>query len=323
MAFALRAIAPTLTLYNMEGKTMKCYRAVVLAIIVASLSLHVSVAQPNHFGLLIVAHGSPSQQWNASVLELRDQVKQALNERRDNPFSAVQVAFMEFAQPSVDSVMRDFERNGIQNVYALPIFVIPSAHTLFELPAILGLYYDPEVVQRLEEEGVTIVRTNMHITLGPTLSKGDLLDEVMLDRVSELSTSPDSEGVVILAHGDSQFKPIWCTTLRRMSSYISARTGIRYVDFAFVEMGQSLITEGAPIILHVAEKTKRTIVVGLYLSSGISDMAKNIPLSIGLMKLESKKIFVGKNIIFASRGLLPDQRIVQWIVNTAMEWGQQ
>ncbi|MBU1299457.1 MAG: hypothetical protein KJ963_04950 [Bacteroidetes bacterium] len=52
-------------------------------------------------------------------------------------------------------------------------------------------------------------------------------------------------------------------------------------------------------------------------------MAKNVSLSIGLMKVESKKLFAGKNIVFASRGLLPDQRIVKWIANTAMEWGQQ
>jgi len=301
---------------------MKCYHTIALAIIVASLSWNISIAQPK-LGLLIIAHGSPSQQWNAPVLELMDQVKYVLNERGENPFSDVRVAFAEFAQPSIDSVIRDFERNGIQKVYALPIFVALSAHTLFDVPAILGLYNDPEVVQQLEKEGITIVQTNMHITLGPTLSKGDVFDEVMLDRVRELSTAPDSEGVVILAHGSNQFKPIWCTLLRRISSYISAKTGICYVDFAFVEMGQSLITEGAPVILHMAKKTKRTIVVGLYLSSGISDMAKNVSLSIGLMKVESKKLFAGKNIVFASRGLLPDQRIVKWIANTAMEWGQQ
>lgn len=302
---------------------MKYYRTIALVIIVVSLSLTVSVAQPNHFGLLIIAHGSPSQQWNAPVLELMDKVEYVLNERGENPFSDVRIAFAEFAQPSIDSVIRDFERNGIQNVYALPLFVAPSAHTLFDVPAILGSYNDPDVVQQLKKEGITIVRTNMHITLGPTLSKGEVLDEVMLDRVRELSTAPDSEGVVILAHGDNQFKPIWCTTLRRISSYLSAKTGIRYVDFAFVEMGQSFIAEGAPKILDMAEKTKRTIVVGLYLSLDISDMAKNVSLIIGPMKVESKNLFAGKNIVFTSRGLLPDQRIVKWIVDTAMEWSQQ
>ncbi|MGB9772871.1 MAG: sirohydrochlorin chelatase [Bacteroidota bacterium] len=301
---------------------MKSYRAITLAIIAVLLSWNISIAQPK-LGLLIIAHGSPSQQWNVSVLELMDQVKQVLSERGENPFSDVRVAFMEFAQPSIDSVVRDFERNGIQNVYALPIFIAPSAHTLFELPAILGAYYDPEVVQRLAKEGIIIVRTNLHITLGPTLNKGDALNEVMLDRVRELSTSPDSEGVIILAHGDNQFKPLWCTTLRRVSSYIAARTGIRYVDFAFVEMGQALITEGAPVILHMAQKTRRTIVVGLYLSSGIGDMAKNVSLNIGSMKVESKRLFAGKNIVFATRGLLPDQRIVKWIANTAIEWSRQ
>ena len=48
----------------------------------------------------------------------------------------------------------------------------------------------------------------MKITVGPTLNNSNILKKAMLDRVEELSTTPNSEGVVLLAHGDEHFEPI-------------------------------------------------------------------------------------------------------------------
>jgi len=36
--------------------------------------------------------------------------------------------------------------------------------------------------------------------------------------------------------------------------------------------------------------------------------------------IESKKMFEGKNIVFAEYGLLPDKRIAEWIVDRTVEW---
>ncbi len=36
--------------------------------------------------------------------------------------------------------------------------------------------------------------------------------------------------------------------------------------------------------------------------------------------MESKKMFEGKNIVFTEHGLLPDERIAEWIVDRAIEW---
>lgn len=37
-------------------------------------------------------------------------------------------------------------------------------------------------------------------------------------------------------------------------------------------------------------------------------------------KTETKKLFADKNILFAKRGILPDKRISEWIVEIAIEW---
>ncbi|MBC8204279.1 MAG: CbiX/SirB N-terminal domain-containing protein [FCB group bacterium] len=270
--------------------------------------------------LLIIAHGSPSPQWNEPVLRIEQEVESVMSERGDNPFDAIRVAMMEFSEPSISTVMEELEKTGIQKLYALPLFIAQSGHSLYDIPTILGLYSEREMTRAIEEEGIGIIDTRIKITMGPTLNTGDVLKKIMLDRVKELSDSPDSEAVVLLAHGDPDFEPIWDSVCGDIGSYICSRSGIDYFNYAFVEVGQSFITEGAPVILKTAEKCETTIVVGLYLSMGVEYMANNSMLNIGRMNIESREMFVDKNIHFARRGLLPDKRVSEWIVDRALEW---
>ncbi|NQS98993.1 MAG: hypothetical protein HQ591_11105 [candidate division Zixibacteria bacterium] len=274
-------------------------------------------------GLLIIAHGSPMPAWNAPVLALEDEVLMVLNEKGDNPFTAVRVALMEFNEPSINTIIEEMEKSGLDRVYALPLLIAPSGHSLFDVPTILGLYYESEIVREIKEEGTTIADTKIKITLGPTLDSGDVLKEIMLDRVKKLSASPETEGVVLLAHGDHYFKPVWDVICGEIGSYICAKTGIEHYDYAYAEIGQTFIAEAVPMILRMAEKCDRTIVVGLYLSMGVDRMANNSILSIGRMKMESKEILEGYTIVFADKGLLPDQRISQWIAEKGLKWAAE
>lgn len=281
---------------------------------------------PNHIsareklGLLIIAHGSPMPQWNTPVLKLEEEVKIIFSKRGNNPFQAIRVALMEFNEPSINTVIEDLETIGVDKVYAIPLFIAPSGHSLSDVPTILGLYSDREMIEGIKKEGTVVVDTKMKITVGPTLHFGNTLKEVMLDRVKEVSTAPDSEGVVLLAHGDTRFEPIWVSICREIGSYICAKTGISYFDYACVEVGQSFIAEGVPVILRAAGKCKKTIVAGLYLSLGVENMAQNSFLKTGMMEIKSEQILTDKNIHFTKQGLLPDERISKWIVDRAMEW---
>ena len=162
-----------------------------------------------------MAHGSPLEEWNAPVRALEKQVNIKLSEHGENLFRAVRVAFTEFAQPSINTVVIDLEKAGVDKLYALPLFIAPSAHTFCDLPTILGLSSDQRVLKGLKEEGISPVRAHMNITLGPTLDAESVLPDIMPDRVKELSTDPDSEGVVLLAHGDPQFKPFWLSLVSK------------------------------------------------------------------------------------------------------------
>ena len=311
-----------------EAQISKAFnmKKIVYPLIIACI---INILVPNIFygkdklGLIIIAHGSPMPAWNAPVLALEDEVLKILTEKGDNPFTAVRIALMEFNEPSINTVIDEMEKSGIDRVYALPLLIAPSGHSLFDMPAILGLYYESEIIQQIKEEGMTIADTKMNITLGPTLDSGGVLKEIMLNRVNELSASPQTEGVVLLAHGDHYFQPIWDVICGEIGSYICAKTGIEHYDYAYAEVGQTFIVEALPAIIRMAEKCDRTIVIGLYLSMGVDRMANNSVLSIGRMKMESKEILEGYTIVFADKGLLPDKRISQWIAQKGLEWAAE
>ena len=290
-----------------------------LLIIILLLTTNTINAQEK-LGLVIITHGSPRPQWNSPVLNLEQEVKDIMSQKGNNQFSAIRVALMEFNEPSINTVIKDFEKIGIDKVYAIPLLIAPSGHSLFDIPTILGLYSDKDILNEIQGEGTAIVDTKIKITVGPTLNNSDVLKTAMLNRFNELSTTPNSEGVVLLAHGDRNFEPIWSSMCEEIGNYICAKTGIEYFDYSFVEIGQSFATEGVSAILKSADKKEKTIVIGLYLSMGVDNMATNSALFMMGKKIETENLFADKNIHFAKNGILPNKQISEWIVDIALEW---
>jgi hypothetical protein len=295
-------------------KEVFIFKKIIFILLVSTILFPKILFSQNKLGLLIIAHGSPSSKWNAPVLLLEKEVKEIFTKNKDNHFAQIRVAFMEFSKPSISEVIRDMEKEGIEKVYAIPLLIAPSGHLVYDIPTILGLYSEKHIIEEIKKEGTEIVNSKIKIVLGPTLNNSNILREIMLDRVKEFSTMPDSEGVVLLAHGDDDFRGIWDSLCREIGDYIISKTGIKYFDYSFIEVGQSFMQKGVPTILKVSDKSKKTIVVGLYLSKSAEDIfLKSI-------KEENKKIFKDKHIYFSKHPILPDRRVSQWIVDRAMEW---
>ncbi len=282
--------------------------------------LSLNIFAQEKLGLMIIAHGSPAKQWNQPVLDLENYVKQLFDEKKITKFDEVRVALMEFTEPSIASVIKDFEEKGITKVFALPLFIAPSGHSIYDIPAILGLYFDKEMIDELKDEGIKIIDSKIKITVGPTLDYENVMKDILLDKVKNLSDNPAEEALIILAHGDKNFVPIWEELSNETGNYILSKTGIEYFDNAFVEVGQSFAIDGVNPILKASENKKKVIVVGMYLSMGVKNMAENSGFIMMGRTIESKKMFEGKNIVFAEHGLLPDKRIAEWIVDRAVEW---
>ncbi len=263
-------------------------------------------------GLLIIAHGSPMPEWNKPVLALEGQVIKALG--KDNPFKKVKVCMMEFVSPTVADGVAEMEKARCDRIVVVPLLIAPSSHSHWDIPVLLGLYWDPEKEKELKAEGRLIARSKIPITIVPTLSYGNVLPQSMLARVMKMSKNPKDEAVIILAHGDRTMEPFWCSMMRHITSYICGKTGISYADWAYVKVGQSY-RKAASTIAAAARNRKRIIVVGCYLSMGVTKMHR-LYLS-KLKKMHRPNPFTGINIVTADRGVLPDPMVAQWIAETA------
>lgn len=271
-------------------------------------------------GLLIIAHGSPAKQWNQPVLDLENNVKALLETKQVKGFDEVRVALMEFTEPSVATVVKEMEDKGLTKIYALPLFIAPSGHSVYDIPTILGLYYNKKMGDAMKEEGTIIVDTKAKITVGPSLDYGNVIEEILLERVNELSKDPKNEALVILAHGDNEFLPFWESLANEAGNYILGKTGIECFDKAFVEVGQSFGIDGVETILNAAHKKDRIIVVGMYLSTGVNNMPAKSGIVMMGHQINSQTMLEGKNIVYSDKGLLPNDKITEWVVDRANEW---
>jgi sirohydrochlorin ferrochelatase len=69
-------------------------------------------------GLLLVAHGSPSPEWNRPVLDLGTRVAEEVAKR--GGFKAVRTALLEAAQPDVPTAVAELESAGCDRIIAVP-----------------------------------------------------------------------------------------------------------------------------------------------------------------------------------------------------------
>ena len=262
----------------------------------------------------------PPRPGTPPVLQLKQDVINLLGQ--DNPFAGVEVVLMEFTEPNVADGVHALEQAQCDRIVAVPLFIAPSSHSHWDIPALLGLYSDIKVEKALQEEGTRVLRCNLPITLTPTLTSSDVIDRVMLQRVRELSTNPKDEAVVVLAHGSEYADAHWQRMLKRTVTGICGQTGISYGDWACVAVGQNF-EQGVAAIAQAAEHRQRVLVVGAYLSSGTARMAQrwqmkfNAPHAMPMHGMENP--LANLDVHFSQQGLLPDPAVAQWIVTTALD----
>lgn len=287
--------------------------SILLPLLMCALMLQAKSA------LVVIAHGSPMMSWRKPVLALENKVDSLVKAKKMDNISYVRVAMMEYTEPTVASVIKDCEKQGIDTVFALPLFIAPSSHSEEDLPNLLGLKFTPEVREELAEEGTTLVNSPIHIVLGPTLYSTDILEKVMLNNVKQMSQMPADEALLLVAHGDPERIGFWQMLLYRTCEYVKKNTGITYADGELIEMGTGMEKEMLPLIEKAAKEKKRVLVQGIYLTSTIAGMARR-------NNMEQKQADIvkryGTQVVYSENGILPNasEAVAEWIVERTEEF---
>ena len=269
--------------------------------------------------LVVIAHGSPMESWRKPVLNLEEIVRAKVKAGELKGIDYVRVALMEYTEPSIASVIKDCETQGVDSIFALPLFMAPSSHTEEDLPNILGQKYNPHVRKELAEEKTEMVKSRTPIVLGPTFYYSYVLEKAMMERVKSLSKDPANEAVILLAHGDNDRIGCWNNILENVSKYVKEHSKITYTDGRLIEMGYNFGVKLMPLLTKAAQAKKRIIVQGIYLTSDVKQMADRHKMNEQQAALVKSR---GVEIVYSAEGILPASTglVADWIVEQTKQW---
>lgn len=272
-------------------------------------------------GLLLVAHGAPGREWNQPVMEFGDKVAKTI--KKEGNYKAVRTAMMEFAKPDVPTAVAELEAEGCDRIVAIPLFLAPTGHTHFDLPAVLGIYTSPKTSATLAAEGAAAARPKVPIVLTQTLAESDVLDRYVLDEARKLSKKPRKEAVVLLVHGDPEHALLVERMMRRVATHCCGELGIGYGDWASIGVGQEYIANGLPAIQNALKCKERTISIGLYLSTTASQIHERGMKSLRNATHVHTTDISAENVVFSDSAVINHPSLFEWVLETARTVGKK
>ena len=247
-------------------------------------------------GVLVLAHGG-SAQWNQTV---NATVAQA---QLDAP---TEVAFgMGMHEPEVAAIQGAVDAlaaRGVSRIVAIPLLISSSSEVLRQYQYLLGLReHGPW------EEHAKPVTIRVPLVMAQPLDDDPIVADILLERALELSTHPDEETVVVVAHGPNEDadNAQWLAVMGRLSQQVQAKGHFRAVIPATLrDDAPTPVREAATRSLRrlVAQQNHqgRTLIVPLLLASG------------GIEAKISKRL-KGLRYVYEGHTLLPHPKLAQWI----------
>jgi len=217
---------------------------VLITILLSSIAPVVAGAYENggadeKIGVLVVAHGSPSESWCSPVRNATDEV--------DLPYP-VELGFLEFVpNETINLAVGRLDDAGVTEIIAIPLFVSSHSSHIQEIEYVLGLREtlpratehvvvegvemersivstggryaishvpleadadgDIRALGRLEEgveEELVPVETDAEIILTAAMDDHWLVAGIVADRTADLCADPKGETLVLVAHGTAE-----------------------------------------------------------------------------------------------------------------------
>ena len=276
----------------MKGGLKKFYKALAILLLIG-IGLPCWAEYP---GVLIIAHGSPSEEWNEPVREAVDKV--AL------PYP-VKLAFLEFVEgEGIQDKIDEFEEEGIvDSILPVPLFISTFSGHIEEIKYILG---QREMPPEGAGDLIPVVTDLEILPLTSALDDHPLVADILSDRVKELSKFPPEEIVVITAHGAETEEDLikWNENIESLAARIKWELGVKDVRYGYLFEGIEPYLRG---VVEEAMSEGDVIVVPLLISSGYFTKTKIPKILSGLME----------GISYNEKPLVAHENIAKWIELTA------
>jgi sirohydrochlorin ferrochelatase len=262
-------------------------------------------AAGQHVGTLVVAHGGDSV-WNAAVFaqarEIRTggPVRVALLMGPDAPAHRFQNA--------VDTLLA----SGASTIVVVPLLISSYGGHYEQIRYLVGATDSliPSMREHLTMAGIERPRAAVPLVLTRSLDDAPELEQILVDRASELASTPSRQALFLIGHGPNseEDEAAWMANLRPMAERVRRRTGFRDArtglvrDDAPAPVRAEAVRKIRDLISLQAQLTGRpVVVVPLLIAGGVVSDTK-VPTDLD-----------GLPVIYRGAALAPHPQLARWV----------
>ena len=282
------------------GKIGKMLATLSMIVLLLVSSAGLSYAEGDEkIGILVIAHGSPSDEWCVPVRGAVDEV--------DLPYP-VELGFLEFVpNETINDAVERLDDANVTKIIALPLFISSHSSHIEEIEYVLGLRDEPPmiserviidgmemdrsiikkgedyVIRRVplgaeggKEEPLVPVTTVAEIVLTGAMDDHWLVAGIVADRTADLCANSGRETLVLVAHG-TRGEDNFAGWVKSTSSLADqARLKLKYwrdpavrfggTEIAFIHHNETLHPEFT--LRPIVENARDPVVVPLMVSEG-------------------------------------------------------
>lgn len=265
-------------------------------------------------GVLLVSHGSRSASWRKMLGEFHDEAAPRLMKLAG--VDGVKSAFMEYTEPSIATRLKEFDKEGYDEVILVPLLLTVSSHSFDDIPTIIGAKEDAHSLAAMKAERIEQYTPRAKVTMTPLLDFSELLQENLPRRIKALSRDAAQEGVVLVAYGDEAYGEEWEEFFTELGKMVCRETGVAAATHCWC--GHVVRYSGEPTtgaIRKVLSEHERAIVIPVL-------VAKDEMFQDQLIGKAIEAAGAGDRVAYVPDAILPDEKLTAWVVEatrTALE----
>lgn len=313
----------------MEFRVKKFGVVAVLGIIFLSFG-SVFAQSSEKVGIVLLAHGG-RQNWNEEVSKVAVNVDKTI---------MTEVAFGMATKRNIQNAIEKLVSRGATRIVAVPLFVSSNSSVVTSTEYLLGLRAeapkDLALFAKMDHgsgsasgghdshashtaatpafDPTTPIKASVPVKMSPALNDHRIVADILTARAKAISTDPTNEAVILVAHGpvSDETNRLWLRDMGSLVERMRPANEFHRIDYLTVrddapEPIRSQATEELRRVVKKAlDEKKRVLIVPLLISYG--GIEEGI-----------KKRLEGLEYTMGTQALLPDERLVDWVIASAKE----
>jgi sirohydrochlorin ferrochelatase len=300
-------------------------RAFVVALSLVWATAADAAERTGDAGILLLAHGGRPA-WNERVLDLARQV---------DAQQPVEVAFGMATRANIQAALDRLVARGVKQIVAVPLFVSSHSSVVTSTEYLLGLRAeapkDLALFAKMDHgshgghgaatdangsahhaDPTSPVSVTVPVRMTDALNAHRVVGEILATRATAISRDAAHESVIIVAHGPvpEDDNRRWLADMRVSADRVRAAANYRSVDYLTVR-------DDAPPAIRDAATAELRALVQQRIGEGSRVLIVPQLLSFGGIEQGIRKRLEGLDYTMAEQGLVPDDRLVQWVLEMA------